>query len=352
MTAMSDETDRFSEKLDEVIAECIQAEEAGEPVDRDTLLAAHPDLADNLREFFADRDRLRQLAGGMKGWSRQRAFVPPKVRYFGDYELLDTEPVSPRLLNPRGSGTARHSAGDVSRRPTRSSSPSGRAGLSRGIDASDCKLSHTRVMWRFENGRSVLVAYEVFRHGNQFGKPRGALGRGEFGIEVIVALAYQVYCLGLSIDKACSVMAFFQQLKLRKSQADALLNRLAAAWEGEFDHLCTLLANSAVVHADETSWSINSVWATKSRMAMTRKMITAGSVTCTLGERVLIRPIVLVLSETVLVLVLVLEGMARKQRSSTSTAMLSTSTSTRWCGSHKPDEHDGAPERVFRLVVK
>jgi len=25
--------------------------------------------------------------------------------------------------------------------------------------------------------------------------------------------------------------------------------------------LCTLLANSAVVHADETSWSINSVWA-------------------------------------------------------------------------------------------
>jgi hypothetical protein len=71
----------------------------------------------------------------------------------------------------------------------------------------------------------------------------------------------QVYCLGLSIDKACSVMAFFQQLKLRKSQADALLNRLAAAWEGEFDHLCTLLANSAVVHADETSWSINSVWA-------------------------------------------------------------------------------------------
>lgn len=129
------------------------------------------------------------------------------------------------------------------------------------IDASACKLSHTRVMWRFENGRSVLVAYEVFRHGNQFGKPPGALGRGEFGIEVIVALAYQVYCLGLSIDKACSVMAFFQQLKLRKSQADALLNRLAAAWEGEFDHLCTLLANSAVVHADETSWSINSVWA-------------------------------------------------------------------------------------------
>lgn len=130
-----------------------------------------------------------------------------------------------------------------------------------GVPIADCRLSHTRVMWRLENGRAVLVAYEVFRSGNRFGKPAGAIGRGEFGIEIIVALAYQVFCLGLSIDKACAVLSFFQQLKLRKSQADALLNQLAAAWESEFDHLCTLLAHSAVVHTDETSWSINSVWA-------------------------------------------------------------------------------------------
>ncbi len=32
-------------------------------------------------------------------------------------------------------------------------------------------------------------------------------------------------------------------------------------WEDEFETLCTLLANSAAVHADETSWSLNSVWA-------------------------------------------------------------------------------------------
>ena len=54
---------------------------------------------------------------------------------------------------------------------------------------------------------------------------------------------------------------FFEQLKLRKSQADALLNQLAQQWESEFETLCDLLANSAVVHCDETSWSINSVWA-------------------------------------------------------------------------------------------
>lgn len=127
--------------------------------------------------------------------------------------------------------------------------------------AEDCQLSHTRVAWRLESGRAVLIAYEIYRCGNLYGKPVGILGRSEFGIEIFIALAYQVYCLGLSIDKACKVLAFFEQLKIRKSQADALLNQLSRAWESEFDCLCTLLANSAVVHCDETSWSINSVWA-------------------------------------------------------------------------------------------
>jgi hypothetical protein len=130
-----------------------------------------------------------------------------------------------------------------------------------GVSHKQCKLSHTRVAWRLEQGRAVLVAYEIYRCRNQFGKPAGLLGRSEYGIEIIVAIAYQVYCLGLSIDKACEVLSFFQQLKLSKSQADRLLNQLARVWEIEFDTLCTLLANSAVVQCDETSWSINSVWA-------------------------------------------------------------------------------------------
>ena len=56
-------------------------------------------------------------------------------------------------------------------------------------------------------------------------------------------------------------------MTLKKSQADALLNQLSQAWEGEFHVLCALLANSAVVHADETSWSIHSVWAFLSEKA-------------------------------------------------------------------------------------
>jgi hypothetical protein len=94
----------------------------------------------------------------------------------------------------------------------------------------DCNLSHTRVAWRLEDGRAVLVAYEIYRWGNHFGRPIGVPGRGEFGMEILVALAYQVYVIGVSLDKACQVLGFFQGLSLTKSQADSLLNQLAHQW--------------------------------------------------------------------------------------------------------------------------
>jgi transposase len=137
-----------------------------------------------------------------------------------------------------------------------------------GVPQSDCKLSHTRPVWRLENGRAVLVAYEVYRGPkNQFGKIPCTLGRSEFGIEIVITIAYLVHVVGLSFDKVCQLLNFFQNLKLRKSQVDALLNQLSRHWSGDFERLCTLLANSAVVHADETSWSIHSVWAFLSEKA-------------------------------------------------------------------------------------
>jgi len=42
---------------------------------------------------------------------------------------------------------------------------------------------------------------------------------------------------------------------------------LSHHWQNEFEILCKLLANSLVVHADETSWSLNSVWAFLSEKA-------------------------------------------------------------------------------------
>ena len=136
------------------------------------------------------------------------------------------------------------------------------------IPPSDCWLSHTRVVWRLENGRALLIAYRVFRAPNgRYGQIPGVLGRSEFALEIVVAIAFQVYVLGLSFDKVTLLFSFFHHLKLSKSQAEVLLDRLARQWHNEFDVLCTLLANSLVVHADETSWSINSVWAFLSEKA-------------------------------------------------------------------------------------
>src|SRR3954451_4905699 len=137
-----------------------------------------------------------------------------------------------------------------------------------GVPPGACRLSHVRPVWRLEDGRAVLVAYQIHRaSGNRYGQIPGVLGRSEYGLEIVTEIAYLVYIVGLSFDKVCLLLNFFQDLRLGKSQANALLYRLSRDWEHEFDLLCTLLANSLVVHADETSWSLNSVWAFLSEKA-------------------------------------------------------------------------------------
>ena len=137
-----------------------------------------------------------------------------------------------------------------------------------GVSEEECQLSHTRPVWRLENGRAILIAYDIYRGPkNHYGKIPGVLGRSEYGMEIVVEIAYFVYVMGLSFDKVCLTLQFLQHLRLGKTQADRLLRQLSRHWQQEFEVLCTLLANSLVVHADETSWSINSVWAFLSEKA-------------------------------------------------------------------------------------
>src|SRR5262245_31533719 len=78
--------------LDDVLAQYIAGEEAGNPPDRKDLLARYPQFADDLREFFANRDQMQRLAQPLRGsGDANRASRRPlgKVRYFGDYELLE-----------------------------------------------------------------------------------------------------------------------------------------------------------------------------------------------------------------------------------------------------------------------
>lgn len=123
-------------------------------------------------------------------------------------------------------------------------------------------------MWRIQNGKATLVVYEIWRGPNgEVGEIEGVLPLSEFGLEIHTAVAFLVSMVGLSMDKVCEQLKFFWELDLSKSQTDALLNQLSRQWESEFESLCMLLAVSAVVHADETSWSLNSVWAFLSEKA-------------------------------------------------------------------------------------
>jgi WD40 repeat protein len=82
--------------LDAIIASYTQAVERGQAPDRQALPDRHPDLADALRAFFSDFDRMGRLvsplrlAGGLDetGTPEPSGRVAlPIVRYFGDYEL-------------------------------------------------------------------------------------------------------------------------------------------------------------------------------------------------------------------------------------------------------------------------
>jgi serine/threonine protein kinase len=86
---MSDQTEFSapgSPSLDDVLVEYIASEESGRPLDRQALLTRYPQLAGELREFFVNRDAMRRLAEPLQ--APQRASLPDKIRYFGDYELL------------------------------------------------------------------------------------------------------------------------------------------------------------------------------------------------------------------------------------------------------------------------
>jgi hypothetical protein len=89
----------------------------------------------------------------------------------------------------------------------------------------------------FGNGRAVLIAYAIYRGPqNQYGRIPGVLGRSEFGMEIVVEIAYLVYVLGLSFDKACLTLQFLQNLHVGKTQAGPLAAPVGAALAGGVRH--------------------------------------------------------------------------------------------------------------------
>ena len=103
---LSNEQER---RLDRLIAEYLATIQTQGSVDREQLFQQHPDLADALREFFADEDHFHQWTEPLRealsaqaspdrshgecsteGFTPRRATsLPPSGHCFGDYELIE-----------------------------------------------------------------------------------------------------------------------------------------------------------------------------------------------------------------------------------------------------------------------
>jgi serine/threonine protein kinase/multidrug efflux pump subunit AcrA (membrane-fusion protein) len=89
---MADETTSNAardQRLQDVLLLYMQAVDAGQIPDREELLRRHPDLADELRSFFDDQDRLDRLARPLRNGPGGMPLPGTKLPYFGDYELLE-----------------------------------------------------------------------------------------------------------------------------------------------------------------------------------------------------------------------------------------------------------------------
>jgi transposase len=126
-------------------------------------------------------------------------------------------------------------------------------------DLEQCVLRREQFAWRLIDGQAVYVGYRIHDSpdSKQWPLPPGLrTSRSEYGIEIILILAFLHYWIGISLDHACEVMRFFTKLELSKSQADSLLKQLARDWDEQYDTIAELIALQLIVYIDETGWKV------------------------------------------------------------------------------------------------
>jgi hypothetical protein len=121
-----DMTER-EQRLNEVIGAYLDAVQQGRSLDRGAILAAHPELADELSAFFADHDELQSLAGPLRAVAEATLLVDPA----GDPTFLDPDATAgpatpsgrPATGTPGDSEATTEPAFDLDRRPTSAPPP-------------------------------------------------------------------------------------------------------------------------------------------------------------------------------------------------------------------------------------
>lgn len=137
----------------------------------------------------------------------------------------------------------------------------------------DCVARRKQYAWRIIDGKAQYVCYTLYERpgSNEVPTVPGLRNsRSEYGLEIILIVAFLHYWIGISLDHVCDVLRFFTGLELPKSQADSLLNQLSSDWSEQYDTIAQLLALQLVIYIDETGWKVGArscyTWAFSSAM--------------------------------------------------------------------------------------
>jgi hypothetical protein len=119
-----------------------------------------------------------------------------------------------------------------------------------GVTPEQCVHHRFQFAWRIVEGKAVYLCYDIrdLAESIDLPLPPGLRNsRSEFGIEIILTLAFLHFWVGVSLDNAISIMSFFTGLELPKSQADSLLNQLSRDWEEQHDTIAELIALQTIL---------------------------------------------------------------------------------------------------------
>src|SRR5438132_14162022 len=86
---MADAPDPEAERLGEVLAAYLEAEDAGWAPPRQAFVTRYPGLAADLADFFASQDHVARLAGSAPNGERLPDGSPAAGLSFGDYEVIE-----------------------------------------------------------------------------------------------------------------------------------------------------------------------------------------------------------------------------------------------------------------------
>jgi hypothetical protein len=210
------------------------------------LLDKQQELLDKQQEREALIEKLQELL------KTKVEAKTSKTPVFTENYSLDRNPRQPKKTKKKSTG--RKPAAAKQSQVTR------RVNLyAEGVDPKECVRHRAQLAWRIFDGQAVYVCYHIYDlpDSQNLPLPWGLRNsRSEYGIEIILILAFLHYWIGVSIDHARQIMEFFTGLVLSKSQADSLLTQLAADWDAQYDTIAELIALQMIVYIDETGWKV------------------------------------------------------------------------------------------------